>query len=119
MMLDAETRTMLVREAALEAGAWRVPDPDESDLPPICQVCDGVITPTLVHHPTGRLFTRRIAPGTIVCPRCVRDGWRSKPCVRCGGPTRTWNWTSKARAELRRGMCPKCRRELDAERDLL
>ena len=119
MMLDAEDRAVVLAEGQMESGAWRRPDPDERVENDVhaCVVCDAPLVGTIVWHAgAGRLVTRKPTVGQKVCTPCNVAGWRSMPCVVCGGPTRTWNWTSKSRGNRHRGTCPKCRAAWHAEK---
>jgi hypothetical protein len=115
MMFDPEARAVFLAQFQMESGSWRIPDKDEGDLPMTCHVCDVPIRACVVTLPSGRTTTRNPRPGTRVCPACIRLGWRSAACLRCGNVTRSWNWTSKKRSQALRGMCPTCRDE--AHRD--
>lgn len=87
------------------------PDPDEGEDACVCHVCAAPIVSRPVRLPHGGYAMRRPPKGTRLCPACIRNHWRNAPCVSCGGVTRTWNWSSKARKVGTRGMCPTCRED--------
>jgi len=73
----------------------RVPDPDEHDLPPVCDHCGGG-------------FERR-TPTQRVCHECNEAGYRSTPCVRCGSYTHKRDRANRRLMPHLYGMCGKCR----------
>jgi hypothetical protein len=112
MMLDAETRAVVLADAQMELERWRTPDPDErdeADTATECIVCTKPMLPFVVKDRNGRLTFRKVTAGQKVCRECSQKGWRSTPCVCCSGPTKSWAWSSKARRNATRGMCDKCR----------
>lgn len=115
MMLDAETRAVLLADAQMQSDAWRRPDPDErdeADTATHCLVCATPLVPLPVWSPNAQKMTlRKPTAGQRVCRACNLKGWRSKPCIVCEGPTKSWAWSSKARRIATRGMCDKCRAE--------
>jgi hypothetical protein len=114
MMLDAETRAVYLAEAQLERRSYMTPDPDERvECDAVeCAVCTKPLVGTIVWHAAAKKFvTRKPTTGQTVCRECSQNGWRSKPCVSCFGPTKSWSWSSKARRVSTRGMCDKCRAE--------
>ena len=90
--------------------ALLVPDPDEGEEPLACYVCGGEIQGVWSRTKVGTPYLRAPRRTQRVCGACIDIGWRSRPCVSCGGITRAWNWTSKARRKRLRGWCPRCRR---------
>lgn len=87
------------RMAWLSARA-ATPDPDEHDLPPECAAC-------------GREYERSLRhPGQRVCGSCQAKGYRSTPCVQCGGITHKRDRASVTSPTRFHGMCGKCRAEV-------
>jgi hypothetical protein len=121
MLMDAETRAVYRAEEQVRGESWRTPDPDERAECDVteCIVCGKELEGTIVWHAAAKKFVqRKPTTGQRVCTPCNIQGWRPKPCVVCGGPTRTWNWSSKERANTNRGKCPKCRAEWHAAREI-
>jgi len=112
MMLDAGTRAVYRAEEQMSSGSWRTPDPDETergDTATHCIVCDVPLIPFLFFHAgAGKMVYRNPTKGQKVCRACSQKGWRTRPCLGCGGPTKTWAWSSKARCNARRGLCDSC-----------
>lgn len=119
MMMDATTRSLYRAEEQMTSGSWRTPDPDETekgDTASHCIVCSTPLVPFPVWHAgAGRMLLRNPTRGQQVCRPCNQKGWRSRPCVGCGGPTKTWAWSSKARKLSTRGLCDECRGEYHLE----
>ena len=111
MMLTAAVRAVYLAEEQMRGESWKVPDKDEADEPCACWICDTPLVPFAVHTRYGKVTLRRPTKGSRLCPTCISAGWRNADCVVCGGPTRTWNWTSKRRGNKHRGYCPQCRVE--------
>ena len=121
MMLDAETRAVVLAEYQMRSESWKRPDPDERVECDVkaCIVCGEELVGTWVKTVSGGTALRKPTRGQKVCTPCNKAGWRAMPCVVCGGPTRTWNWTSEKRGNTNRGKCPKCREAWHAERELV
>jgi hypothetical protein len=85
------------------------PDADEADAPPECEVCRSELLPLPVRHRNGSVHLRPPAPGQRVCHECSGSGWRSTPCVRCGGITHKRDRANKSTMPHLYGMCGACR----------
>jgi hypothetical protein len=95
---DAARRAWLDRHSAH-------PDPDEVEAAPSCEVCGGGMD-IIRRHWAGKTYLQHPKPGQRLCYACREAGWRNRGCVRCGGLTRTRDW-SKARHHLN-GWCSQC-----------
>jgi hypothetical protein len=119
MMLDAETRAVVLAEYQMQTDSWKRPDRDEADLATCCEVCATPIVPCVVNLPSGGTAMRNPRPGTRVCPDCIRKHWRSAGCLVCGSVTKSWNWTSKKRNNGHYGWCQTCRDADNREKELV
>jgi hypothetical protein len=123
MLMDPETRAIIRAEEQMSGKSWKTPDPDETeqgDTATHCLVCETPLVPFLVWHPAGaRMVWRNPTKGQQICRPCNQKGWRAKGCLRCGGPTQTWAWSSKARKVSTRGMCGECRKAWHLEKELV
>jgi hypothetical protein len=118
MLMDATDRACIRAEEQMSSGSWRTPDPDETekgDTASHCLVCETPLVPLPVRLPSGKIALRNPTKGQQVCRPCNQKGWRARPCVGCGGPTKTWAWSSKARKLSTRGLCDECRAKYHRE----
>lgn len=88
------------------AVALHLPDPDEADEALGCERCGGSLAYVRRHSRGGRPHQIKPRQGQRVCTSCAAQGWRSRPCLSCGGVTRSWDWQAKRRGL--NGWCQEC-----------
>lgn len=102
----------LLHAALTREQDWRTPDPDETDGPPLCNVCGVETTPyTPIVMPDGTVRKGKRTPGRpILCLECRGKGYKTCWCE-CGAVLH--------RRDLGKGhrACGKCRREINERHD--